>query len=174
MDCSFCGRPAVHPATGCAYGERTVVCRACVLEFWAWALAHLFTKGGRRGALPRLPPVPGVLRAYRSVRAVVPRRAGVSGILPGMARKPRETPEHAWRSRAPISVGREQKEADRCFFCGATRIRMGSKFGDDGREVVEYAYRVPGVVDPMDGKKGPPVRVEREPKCPGVPRWGGG
>ena len=39
MKCSFCGGPA-HPATGSQLGKRTIACRRCNDEFWAWAKAH--------------------------------------------------------------------------------------------------------------------------------------
>lgn len=47
-DCKFCGDPAAHPATGCAYGPRTLACHACVVGFWAWMTAHTKKKAARR------------------------------------------------------------------------------------------------------------------------------
>ena len=46
MTCTICGGPA-HPATGAQYSERTIVCRACVVELWTWLLNRL--RGKPRG-----------------------------------------------------------------------------------------------------------------------------
>jgi len=46
--CAFCGG-AAHPATGCYYGPRTLVCYSCVVEFWRWFKSQLEGKGMRRG-----------------------------------------------------------------------------------------------------------------------------
>lgn len=47
MTCSFCGGPA-HPSTGCQYGARTLACRRCVVDFWAWVRRHTNGKAARR------------------------------------------------------------------------------------------------------------------------------
>ena len=47
MTCNFCGGVA-HPATGHAYGPRTIACRACTLDFWRWVERHTNGKGSRR------------------------------------------------------------------------------------------------------------------------------
>ncbi len=47
--CSFCGG-AAHPATGCVYGERTIACRRCTVQFWSWLLSHVNKKKPKRRA----------------------------------------------------------------------------------------------------------------------------
>lgn len=39
MKCASCEGVA-HPATGCAWSERTLVCRSCAVRFWAWMQSH--------------------------------------------------------------------------------------------------------------------------------------
>lgn len=46
--CRTCGG-VFHPATGCAYTERFVVCGPCVRVFWAWLVKHTNGKGRRKG-----------------------------------------------------------------------------------------------------------------------------
>lgn len=38
--CQFCGG-AAHPASGCEYSERAIVCGPCVRECWAWLRRHM-------------------------------------------------------------------------------------------------------------------------------------
>ena len=35
MICASC-KGSAHPATGCQYTEKTIVCGRCVREFWKW------------------------------------------------------------------------------------------------------------------------------------------
>lgn len=46
--CRTCGGP-FHPATGCAYTERFVVCGPCTRAFWRWFLPFQKSKGRRKG-----------------------------------------------------------------------------------------------------------------------------
>ena len=39
ISCNFCQGPA-HPATGCVYGPKTIACRGCTVQFWAWVRIH--------------------------------------------------------------------------------------------------------------------------------------
>lgn len=48
MQCSFCDSPAAHPATGCVYGPRTIACRQCCVDFWAWLLRHVNKRPPRK------------------------------------------------------------------------------------------------------------------------------
>lgn len=48
--CADCGG-AAHPASGCQYSERTVICGRCVRRVWAWIAAHTNGKGRKRGML---------------------------------------------------------------------------------------------------------------------------
>lgn len=41
--CSSCPGVA-HPATGCAWSARTLMCRACATRFWTWMRAHTATR----------------------------------------------------------------------------------------------------------------------------------
>lgn len=59
--CTFCGNPAAHPATGSAYGPRTLACASCTREFWKWLQQHTKGKGRRKG--------PGF---YEHVKAICP------------------------------------------------------------------------------------------------------
>lgn len=46
--CACCDGVA-HPASGCQYSERVVVCGPCTRRFWAWAKRHTSAKGRRKG-----------------------------------------------------------------------------------------------------------------------------
>ena len=46
--CRTCGG-AAHPATGCQYTPRFIVCGPCAREFWQWLVKHTNTKGRRNG-----------------------------------------------------------------------------------------------------------------------------
>jgi hypothetical protein len=40
MNCFFCGG-AAHPAVGCQYTPRVIVCHRCTVTFWAWFRQHV-------------------------------------------------------------------------------------------------------------------------------------
>lgn len=50
MECASC-KGSAHPATGCAWSARTLVCGPCARRFWAWMMSHTSerkrTKKGR-------------------------------------------------------------------------------------------------------------------------------
>jgi hypothetical protein len=48
MRCAACKGPA-HPASGCQYTARTLVCGPCARRFWEWAVRHANGAGRRRG-----------------------------------------------------------------------------------------------------------------------------
>lgn len=39
MRCASC-KGAAHPASGCQYSEKTIICGRCVREFWRWVKGH--------------------------------------------------------------------------------------------------------------------------------------
>jgi len=44
--CASCPGVA-HPATGCAWSSRTLVCHACAVRFWKWMISHTRARKGR-------------------------------------------------------------------------------------------------------------------------------
>lgn len=41
--CASCGGSA-HPATGCQYSERVIICGRCIREAWHWIKGHTSMK----------------------------------------------------------------------------------------------------------------------------------
>jgi len=52
--CAAC-KGVAHPASGCVYGPRTVVCGPCVRAAWAWVRQHTarYVRVGPRGPRAR-------------------------------------------------------------------------------------------------------------------------
>lgn len=48
MTCADC-KGVAHPASGCQYSPRTIVCGPCVRRTWAWIRQFTSTKGMRSG-----------------------------------------------------------------------------------------------------------------------------
>ena len=48
LRCASC-KGVAHPATGCQYSEKTLICRACTVRFWQWLKPHVNGKGRRKG-----------------------------------------------------------------------------------------------------------------------------
>lgn len=48
--CATCGGVA-HPASGCQYTERFIVCGPCTRLAWVWLRKHINGKGARKGLL---------------------------------------------------------------------------------------------------------------------------
>ena len=44
--CAACGG-AAHPASGCQYSERVLVCGPCTRRFWVWARQHMHARKGQ-------------------------------------------------------------------------------------------------------------------------------
>lgn len=45
--CASCPGVA-HPATGCQYSERVLICAQCTKRFWVWLRQHTNGKGRRK------------------------------------------------------------------------------------------------------------------------------
>lgn len=45
MRCASC-HGAAHPASGCQYSERVIVCGPCTRRFWAWVRVHTKPRKG--------------------------------------------------------------------------------------------------------------------------------
>lgn len=73
MNCTFCGDPAAHEATGCRYGPSTLACRACVLACWTWVKQHTNAKAKRKGR-----GVTTALSFYEAAGKSTDEREGVS------------------------------------------------------------------------------------------------
>jgi hypothetical protein len=48
MRCACC-KGAAHPASGCQYSERVIICGRCTREAWRWIKGHTNSKGRRKG-----------------------------------------------------------------------------------------------------------------------------
>jgi len=55
MECFCCGGVA-HPATGCQYSERVIICGSCTRSFWKWVRGHT-SQSKRVGDRDRRPAV---------------------------------------------------------------------------------------------------------------------
>ena len=46
MKCASCDGVA-HPATGCAWSPKTLICGPCTRRFWAWMMQHTRARKGK-------------------------------------------------------------------------------------------------------------------------------
>jgi hypothetical protein len=46
--CAQC-KGSAHPASGCQYSSRTLICGPCTRQAWKWVREHVNGKGGRSG-----------------------------------------------------------------------------------------------------------------------------